>query len=190
MFLFNKNNRLIFYLSILSSIGILSCRAQPSSVFTPDEKEMMQHADSVILYRLDDEMSLLRVSPRAIPPNIMDLDNSPFDFYNTDRKTDYLKVSKRKMTKVEMEQLMKFVDQSSTITSNPIDNCRFAPGAGIKFYKGKERFYLLLCFNCDSWAFSRREAMYYIRFGKDDRKKLIEYAKKLFPADREFQSLN
>lgn len=156
--------------------------------FSKGELEMMNTADSLFLYRLFD-MSTLHLLPRTIPPMEIERTGSPSDFYDSDRGIAYGKKAKRKMSITEQKKLIELITKSDNKLSDSIKDCKFAPGAAIKFYKGKERFFLLMCFNCNIWAFKRREAIYYIKFGEGNRKELIDYAKKLYPDDYEFQLL-
>ena len=174
-----------FLVSVVSS-GL----AQDTTLktFSNGELEMMNTADSIVLYRLYD-MSTLHLLPTIIPPIDIEITGSSPDFYDSDRDITYRKKAKRKMTLKEKKKLMRLITNPDSKLSDYINDCKFAPGAAIKFYKGKEIFYLLMCFNCDIWAFKRREAIYYIKFDKENRNELVDYAKKLYPDDYEFQLL-
>lgn len=172
-------------------ICIVSCNLAQDTVsitFSKGELEMMNTADSVVLYRLFD-MSTLNKLPSIIPPIEIERTGSYPDFYDSDRDIEYIKKARRELTIKEKRKLIEFITIADNKLSDSIIDCKFAPGAAIKFYKGKERFYLLMCFNCDVWAFVRREAIYYIKYGEGNRKELIDYAKSLYPGDYEFQLL-
>ena len=192
--------RLALLLFFVTSITM--SHAQRSKAFTKNEIWMMKNADSVKLFRLA-TMSTIEVYPMAMPERLviedipdrdmygisLDPENSE-SFYHRDDAMDYINESRRLMTAEETNELMGFLSSSSEKFSDPRYNCIFAPGAGIKFHKGDERFYVLLCFNCNIWAFTRREAMYYVTFNEKSRKQLVAYAKALFPDDLEFQLLD
>jgi hypothetical protein len=179
----------LYALVIFICVGSCSL-AQDTTVttFSKGELEMMNTADSIVLYRLFD-MSTLHKLPSIIPPLEIERTGSSPDFYDSDRGIAYRKKAKREMTIIEKKELLELLTYRDNKLSDSIVDCKFAPGAAIKFYKGKERFYLLMCFNCDVWAFKRREAIYYIKYSEGHRKQLVDYAKKLYPNDYEFQLL-
>lgn len=196
----HKIGLLVLFFLFMTSVTL--SHAQRSKAFTKNELWMMKNADSVKLFRLA-TMSTVEVYPMAMPERIIiedipdrdlygisiDPENSE-NFYHLDDAMDYINESCRMMTSEETNELMGFLSHSGEKFSEPGSNCIFAPGAGIKFYNGNERFYVLLCFNCNIWAFTRREAMYYVTFNEKSRTQLVTYAKALFPHDLEFQLLD
>jgi len=192
----------LLVLLFLFVTSVTLSHAQRSKAFTKNELWMMKNADSVKLFRLA-TMSTVEVYPMVMPERLViedipdrdlygisdDPENSE-SFYHLDDAMDYINESSRLMTTEETNNLLGFLSRSGEKFSIPQFNCIFAPGAGIKFYMGDERFYVLLCFNCNIWAFDRREAMYYVTFNDKSRKQLVAYAKALFPDDLEFQLLD
>jgi hypothetical protein len=159
------------------------------NTFTADEWEMMTTADSIIAYRLDD---MVNRAPLVLPTEIAKNKSFPdslIDFRDIDRGTEYRTLMQRRLTDSEKKSLRFLFENPDSIYAEYPDQCIYAPGVGIKYFKGKERFYILMCFNCKIWALTRREAMYYFRFDESKREDIVQYAKILFPNDYAIQRL-
>lgn len=183
-----------FILVIITSLFV-ACKHSSSAlagnekkgVFTPGEWDLMQAADSVKLFRLRE---LNRYTPMAVPGYMYEQVEFTFEGEGKLQREFYYEKA-RLMTAQEIQDLFPFISQQNkTNTAYQYQGkCRYEPGAGIKFYKGGQRFYLLLCFNCNVWAFERNKVMYYVDFDQNQRTALVKYAKQLFPSDIEFQGL-
>jgi hypothetical protein len=198
----NKYNKIsaIALLIVLAS-GIDSYGQNKTKAYTSDELEMMKGSDSVKVFRLE-TMTEAIAYPTALPDRVLEeriieivseefsIEKNTESFHETGGELIYKDEFSRLMNESEINELLEFLTNSGRASTEVEFGCMFAPGAGIKFYKGNERFYVLLCFNCSIWAFQRREAMYYVKFDNKNRKELVKYAKGLFPNDLEFQLLN
>jgi hypothetical protein len=181
--------------------GTESYGQNKTKAYTSDELEMMKDSDSVKVFRLE-TMTEAIAYPTALPDRVLEertieIVSEEFQrkeitesFHETGEGLIYKDEFSRLMTESEINGLLEFLSNSGRASTEVESGCMFAPGAGIKFYKGNERFYVLLCFNCSIWAFQRREAMYYVKFDNKSKKELVNYAKGLFPNDLEFQLLN
>jgi len=198
----NKYNKIsaIALLIVLAS-GIDSYGQNKTKAYTSDELEMMKGSDSVRVFRLE-KMTEAIAYPTALPDRVLEeraieivseefnIEKNTESFHETGDGLIYRDEYSRLMNESEINGLLEFLSNSGKASTKVESGCMIAPGAGIKFYKGNERFYVLLCFNCSIWAFQRREAMYYVKFDNKSRKELVKYAKGLFPNDLEFQLLN
>jgi len=197
----NKYNKIsAIALLIIMASGIDSYGQNKTKAYTSDELEMMKGSDSVKVFRLE-TMKEEIAYPTALPDRVLEertieIVSEEFqrkeiteNFHETGDGLIYKDEFSRLMNESEINELLGFLSNSGMASNKVESGCMFAPGAGIKFYKGDERFYVLLCFNCSIWAFQRREAMYYVKFDDKSRKELVKYAKGLFPNDLEFQLL-
>lgn len=185
---------------VLIAFSFTGVAQSKTKAYTADELAMMSNADSVKLFRLE-TMAEQPIYPTALPDRMIEEESIsrlseeiPFpdineSFADNGNRMDYDHSSNRSITVEELKRLLEFLSGSEKAESEVKSGCTFDPGAGIKFYNGNERFYVLLCFNCNIWAFERREAMYYVAFDPDKRKELVKFAKDLFPNDPAFQSI-
>ena len=176
-----------------------------SSSPTRKERSIIKNADSIWIYRIFEMQKDTTPSVPGLPNAIQSV---PMPKGYKPQYKSIIRTSKkgialykknasivsnesyfRKMTVYEEQSLKPFLLAKDSTNKVREANCKFAPGAGIKFFKGKKEFIVLLCFNCKVWAFEDENGMKYMRFSKQTEKELIEYAKKLFPNDIDFQKL-
>ena len=169
MFMKNKFLLLSIYLILLNSCQQVE---DNNSV-----KEIYKSYDYII--RQSNKVELYRLGPKE--ENYKYLYN-----YSIYKGPEVLKANYRQKLS------MIFLNKKSykiNFDDTKIKLCEFNPGLAFRFYKGKEKLDILVCFQCDEIKFYHNEKV----LGQADidpaRKALVTLSKELFPKDKIIQLL-
>ena len=177
-------NRYLIALISLSTY-CLAAGAEETPFLNEKQKNIIFHPETVMAYRLESmKMTPVSMQMNSAWTHSYMSTGDPQEFGSFREAHEGFRLNDS-----QISILTGAISDTGAYHSTLQTDCPFRPGVGLQFIKGGEIVKVLFCFSCDEWAFEQGDQrLVYADMG-NNRKKLLELAKNLFPHNREIQAI-